>query len=162
MVEIGKRAVVELVRSVGRQDDAARAESELPDPVDTERDAELLTRVGLDPETLAGHLRPGGPVGPSTDVGPAGGASTGRIFGKPTTAQREREVGGDDYQVPPSAGRAGGDAGTSDASSGEPGLPGGAIGGEPGAGGEGPTLSGGAEEGAGFGSGPDGGARSGA
>jgi hypothetical protein len=159
-MEIGKRAVVELVRSVGRQDDAARAETELPDPVDTERDAELLTRVGLDPETMRGHLRPEGAAGPSTDVGPAGGASTGRLLGKPTTAQREYAA--EESQVPPTAGRGGGDAGTSDASSGEPGLPGGSIGGEAGAGGEGPTLTGGAEEGAGFGSGPAGGARSGA
>jgi hypothetical protein len=155
-VEISKRAVVELVRSVGRQDDAARAETELPDPVDTERDAELLTRVGLDPETMRGHLRPEGARGPSTDVGPAGGASTGRLFGKPTTAQKEYG----DSEVPPGASRVGGDAGTSDASSGEPSLPGGAIGGEAGAGGEGPTLTGGAEEGAGFGAGSGG--RSGA
>lgn len=151
---------MELVRSVGRQDDAARAETELPDPVDTERDAELLTRVGLDPERMRGHLRPEGTAGPSTDVGPAGGASTGRLFGKPTTAQREYAA--DESQVPPTAGRGRGDAGTSDASSGEPSLPGGSIGGAAGAGGEGPTLTGGAQEGAGFGSGPNGGARSGA
>jgi len=144
-MEIGKSALVELIRATGRQDDAARAETELPDPVDTDRDAELLTRVGLDRETLGRHLRPEGARGPSTDVGPAGGASTARLLGRPTTAAKE-------YGAPPTAGPGGGDAGTSDASSGVPSLPGGAIGGEAGVDGEGPTLTGGAEEGAGFGS----------
>ena len=62
-MEIPKEQVLNLLRERGQHDQAAQAEQELPDQVDTERDAGLLSRFGLDPDELLGTLRdrlPGG------------------------------------------------------------------------------------------------------
>ena len=55
-MEIPKDKILELLRERGQQDDAARAEQELPDQVDTDRDAGMLTKFGLDPGELMGML----------------------------------------------------------------------------------------------------------
>jgi hypothetical protein len=48
--------VVERIRSSGNAEMAGRADSELPERVDTERDAELLRGFNLDPKELADGL----------------------------------------------------------------------------------------------------------
>jgi hypothetical protein len=48
--------VVERIRASGDPETAERADSELPEKVDTERDAELLRKFNLDPQQLADGL----------------------------------------------------------------------------------------------------------
>ena len=55
-MEIPKEQILELLRQRGQQDDAAQAEQELPDQVDTDRDAGMLSKFGLDPGELMGML----------------------------------------------------------------------------------------------------------
>jgi hypothetical protein len=77
-MEISKSLLVDLVRATGTQDQAARAETLLPDPVDPDRDAQVLEQVGLDRARLQSHLSPEARsserVGVPDDVVPAGGA----------------------------------------------------------------------------------------
>jgi hypothetical protein len=58
-MKIPKEKVVELLRERGQDDMATRAEAELPDQVDLEQHADLLSKFGVDPQDLAGKL-PGG------------------------------------------------------------------------------------------------------
>jgi hypothetical protein len=58
-MEIPKDKVIELLRERGQDDRASQAEKELPDQVDHERDAGLLSKFGVDPKDLLGKL-PGG------------------------------------------------------------------------------------------------------
>jgi hypothetical protein len=51
-VQIDKNTVLGLLRERGQQDQADQAEQELPDQVDTDRDAGLLQRFGVDPQEL--------------------------------------------------------------------------------------------------------------
>jgi hypothetical protein len=51
-VQIDKSTVLGLLRERGQQDQADQAEQELPDQVDTDRDAGLLQRFGVDPQEL--------------------------------------------------------------------------------------------------------------
>ena len=55
-VQIPKGMVVERIRSSGSAEAAARADAELPEKVDTERDADLLRSFDLDPQELADGL----------------------------------------------------------------------------------------------------------
>ena len=55
-MEIPKEQILELLRERGQQDDAARAEEQLPDQVDTDRDAGMLSKFGLDPSELTSML----------------------------------------------------------------------------------------------------------
>lgn len=55
-MQIPKGMVVERLRAAGATDAADRAESELPEKVDTERDADLLRGLDLDPQELADGL----------------------------------------------------------------------------------------------------------
>jgi hypothetical protein len=55
-MQIPKEKVLELLRERGQHDKADQADSELPDQVDTERDAGLLEKFGIDPQDLAGGL----------------------------------------------------------------------------------------------------------
>jgi hypothetical protein len=55
-MQIPKGMIVERIRAAGDTEAADRAESELPERVDTERDAELLRRFDLDPQQLADGL----------------------------------------------------------------------------------------------------------
>ncbi len=77
-MQIDKSLLVDLVRNIGTQDQAARAETLLPDPVDRDRDAEVLAQVGLDAATLDRHLsdraKASDSVGVDPSVPPAGGA----------------------------------------------------------------------------------------
>jgi hypothetical protein len=47
-MNIEKSQILDLVRSRGDHDQAQQADGELPDQVDTDRDAGLLDRFGLD------------------------------------------------------------------------------------------------------------------
>ena len=51
-MQIDKSTILDLLRERGQQDQASQAEQELPEQVDTDRDAGLLQRFGLDPQEL--------------------------------------------------------------------------------------------------------------
>ena len=55
-MEIPKDKILELLKQRGEQDKAERAERELPDKVDTDRDQGILERIGVDPKDLLGNL----------------------------------------------------------------------------------------------------------
>jgi hypothetical protein len=58
-MEIPKDKIVQLLRERGQDDRADQADSELPDQVDHQQHADLLSKFGIDPQELAGKL-PGG------------------------------------------------------------------------------------------------------
>jgi hypothetical protein len=60
-MEIPKDKILELLRERGEQDKADRAEQQLPDQVDTDKHADLLGKLGIDPGSLLGGL--GGKLG---------------------------------------------------------------------------------------------------
>jgi hypothetical protein len=51
-MELSKDQVLEFMREQGSSDQVSQAEQQLPDQVDTERDAGLLSRFGIDPQDL--------------------------------------------------------------------------------------------------------------
>lgn len=53
MAEIPKAMVVERIRSQQGVDKANEADNELPEKLDTDADAELLQKYGLDPGEMA-------------------------------------------------------------------------------------------------------------
>ena len=55
-MEIPKDKILDLLKQRGDDDKAEKAERELPDTVDTERDKGLLDRLGIDPQDLMGNL----------------------------------------------------------------------------------------------------------
>lgn len=55
-MEIPKEAILNLLRERGQETEANEADRELPDTVDTDRDGDLLSRFGLDPQELMGKL----------------------------------------------------------------------------------------------------------
>jgi hypothetical protein len=58
-MEIPKEKILELLRERGQQDQVDQADRELPDTVDPEQHAGLLSKFGIDPQDLLGKL-PGG------------------------------------------------------------------------------------------------------
>ena len=61
-MQIDKDTVLNLLREEGKADEAQQAEQELPDQVDTERDAGLLERFGINPQDLLGRFGGGGNI----------------------------------------------------------------------------------------------------
>jgi hypothetical protein len=59
--QVPKDQILELLRSKGDSGKADQANSELPDQVDTDQHAELLSKLGIDPKDLTGGL--GGGLG---------------------------------------------------------------------------------------------------
>jgi hypothetical protein len=59
-MNIDKDQILQLLRSQGDHDKAQQAEEELPGQVDTDRDAGLLSKFGLDPMELVKKLGGGG------------------------------------------------------------------------------------------------------
>ena len=55
-MQIPKEQVLEFLRSRGQQDKAQQANQELPDRVDTDRDSDILERLGINPQELTGQL----------------------------------------------------------------------------------------------------------
>jgi hypothetical protein len=71
-VQIDKQQIIQFLISRGQQDKAAQAESELPDQVDPESHAGLLSKLGIDPQDLLANL-PGGLGGIAGGLGGLGG-----------------------------------------------------------------------------------------
>ncbi|HEY0125696.1 MAG TPA: hypothetical protein VGB58_01010 [Blastococcus sp.] len=59
-MNIDKDQILQLLRSQGDDDKAQQADQELPGQVDTDRDAGLLAKFGLDPMELVTKLGGGG------------------------------------------------------------------------------------------------------
>jgi hypothetical protein len=55
-MEISKDKILELLKRQGKDDQVGQADQELPDQVDTERDAGLLQKFGLEPKDLFSKL----------------------------------------------------------------------------------------------------------
>jgi hypothetical protein len=55
-MDIDKSQIVEHLKKLGKHDQAAKAESDLPEKVNTEEHAGLLQRFGIDPKDLLGGL----------------------------------------------------------------------------------------------------------
>ena len=62
-MNIDKDQILQLLRSQGDHDKAQQADSELPDQVDTDKDAGLLSKFGIDPMDLVKNLGGGGGLG---------------------------------------------------------------------------------------------------
>ena len=58
-MEIDKGTVLSHLRERGEEDKASQAEQELPDQIDTDRDAGLLERFGVNPQELLGRFTGG-------------------------------------------------------------------------------------------------------
>ena len=59
-MQLDKSMILDLLRERGQQDQASQAEQELPDQVDTDKDAGLLQKFGLDPQELLQKFMSGG------------------------------------------------------------------------------------------------------
>lgn len=55
-MQIPKDKILEMIKGRGDADQAAQAESELPEQVDTDRDKSLLEKFGINPSDLMGGL----------------------------------------------------------------------------------------------------------
>lgn len=62
-MNIDKDQILQLLRSQGDDDKAQQADQELPGQVDTDRDAGLLSKFGIDPMDLVKKLGGGGGLG---------------------------------------------------------------------------------------------------
>jgi hypothetical protein len=71
-MQIDKNQILELLRSQGDHDKAQQADQELPGQVDTDKDAGLLGKLGLDPMDLI-KLVTGGGGGKGGALGGLGG-----------------------------------------------------------------------------------------
>jgi len=60
-MEIPKDKILEMIKSRGDHDQDDKADSELPDKVDTDKDKGLLAKFGIDPKDLIGGI--GGKLG---------------------------------------------------------------------------------------------------
>ncbi|WNV75544.1 hypothetical protein [Geodermatophilus sp. DSM 44513] len=63
-MQIDKVKLVQLLRGEGDNDTAEKVDAQLPDQIDTQRDSDALSAVGLDQATLQGKLA-GGAIGGS-------------------------------------------------------------------------------------------------
>ena len=59
-MQIPKEQILDLLRQQGKSDQVEQADKELPGQVDTDRDAGLLSKFGLDPAELVTKLGGGG------------------------------------------------------------------------------------------------------
>jgi len=60
-MQIPKDQILEMIRSRGDQEQARRAESELPDQVDTDQHGGLLEKYGIDVQSLMSRFGGGIP-----------------------------------------------------------------------------------------------------
>ena len=72
-MQIDKSQVLDLLRSQGKQNEAQQADTELPQQVDTDQHADLLSRFGLSPQDLLSRF--GGGSGGGGLGGLLGGGS---------------------------------------------------------------------------------------
>ena len=59
-MEFDKSQIIELLRSQGDNDKAEQADKQLPDRVDPEQHAGLLSKLGVNPQDLLAKLGGGG------------------------------------------------------------------------------------------------------
>jgi hypothetical protein len=59
-VQLDKNMILDFLREQGQQDQVGQAEQELPDQVDTDQDAGLLQKFGIDPQALIQKFTGGG------------------------------------------------------------------------------------------------------
>jgi hypothetical protein len=64
-MQIPKEQILEFLRSRGEQDKASQADGELPDQVDTDKDAGLLQKFGINPQDLLSQFGGAGGIGKS-------------------------------------------------------------------------------------------------
>lgn len=62
-MQIDKQQVIEFLTSRGEPDKAQQAQGQLPDQVDTDQHADLLGRLGVDPQELIGGAAGLGGIG---------------------------------------------------------------------------------------------------
>ncbi|HSK26364.1 MAG TPA: hypothetical protein VK894_05575 [Jiangellales bacterium] len=62
-MQIDKAQILDLLRSQGDEGKADQADRELPQQVDTEQDAGLLQKFGIQPQDLISKLGGGGGLG---------------------------------------------------------------------------------------------------
>jgi hypothetical protein len=55
-MEIDKSQILDHLKSLGKHDEASKADSELPDKVDTDKHGDLLQKFGVNPQDLLGKL----------------------------------------------------------------------------------------------------------
>ena len=55
-MNIDKSQIIDLLKSQGKNDSAADADSQLPDKVDPEQHSDLLAKFGINPKDLLGKL----------------------------------------------------------------------------------------------------------
>jgi hypothetical protein len=55
-MQIDKQQILEFLRQRGDQQQADQAQNELPDQVDTDQHADLLGKLGINPQELLGGL----------------------------------------------------------------------------------------------------------
>ena len=55
-MKIDRAQIIDLLKSQGKNDDADRAQSELPDQVDPEQHSDLLAKFGINPKDLLGKI----------------------------------------------------------------------------------------------------------
>jgi hypothetical protein len=60
-MQIPKDQILQLLQDRGESDKASQAQQELPDQVDTEQHADLLQKLGIDPQDFLGKLGGGIP-----------------------------------------------------------------------------------------------------
>ena len=59
-MQLDKNLILDFLREQGQQDQVGQAEQELPDQVDTDQDAGLLQKFGIDPQALIQKFMGGG------------------------------------------------------------------------------------------------------
>ncbi len=62
-MNIDKSQIIDLLKQRGDHDKAAQADADLPEQVDTEKDAGLLSKLGVDPTELLGGSGMGDKLG---------------------------------------------------------------------------------------------------
>jgi len=60
-MEVPKEKILDLLREQGKADEAAQADTELPQQVDPQRDSGLLEKFGIDPREVLSKLSGGIP-----------------------------------------------------------------------------------------------------
>ena len=68
-MQFDKSQILDLLKSQGKNDQAAQADSELPDKVDTDQHAGLLQKFGLNPQDLIAKVAGGGSGGLGGAIG---------------------------------------------------------------------------------------------
>ena len=80
-MQFDKAQIIQLLLSQGKQDQAAQADSELPQQVDTDQHAGLLEKFGLTPEKVIAMLAGGGLGGGQQGGDQGGGGGIGGALG---------------------------------------------------------------------------------